>query len=178
MNEYRFREKANFIWSIGKLLRGDYKPYEFGKVILPLTVIRRLECVLSCSKEEFLQRINNGEHIKLVSRKMGLSFYNTSNFNFKNLMDDAHNIAFNLIKYINGFSENAKEIIDSFNFSEQIERLEKANLLYLVISKFSNINLHSDQVSNLEMGYIFEELIRKFSEQSNEMLENTFHQEK
>lgn len=168
MNDYNFREKAKFIWSIGNILRGDYKANEFGKVILPLTVLRRMDCTLSRTKREFIQRVDNGEHIKLVSRKMNLDFYNTSKFNFGNLKDDPNNIALNLINYIDGFSENAKEILEYFNFNEQIERLDKSNILYLIITKFSEIDLHPNNVSNLEMGYIFEELIRKFSEQSNE----------
>jgi len=168
MNDYNFREKAKFIWSIGSILRGDYKANEFGKVILPLTVLRRMDCTLSRTKKEFIQRVENGEHIKLVSRKMNLDFYNTSKFNFENLKDDANNIALNLINYIDGFSENAKEILEYFNFNEQIDRLDRSNILYLIITKFSEIDLHPSNVSNLEMGYIFEELIRKFSEQSNE----------
>lgn len=168
MNEYSFKEKANFIWSLGGLLRGDYKPHEFGKVILPLTVLRRLDCVLNDTKDEFIRRLESGEHIKLICHKMGLNFHNTSKFCFENLKDDANNIALNMMNYINGFSDNAKEILDCISFNEQIDRLEKANLLYMIITKFGAVDLHPDRVSNLEMGYIFEELIRRFSEQSNE----------
>lgn len=166
-----FQEKANFIWSVADLLRGDYKQSEYGKVILPFTVLRRLDCVLEPTKEQVLAKIptitaqNKGP---ILERITGQSFYNTSRYDFKKLKDDANHIADNLINYINGFSPNAREIIDYFNFSEQITRLDNANLLYLVVCKFAEIDFHPHTVSNIEMGYIFEELIRKFSEISNE----------
>lgn len=166
-----FQEKANFIWSVADLLRGDYKQSEYGKVILPFTVLRRLDCVLEPTKEQVLARIptitaqNKGP---ILERITGQTFYNTSRYDFKKLKDDANHIADNLINYINGFSPNAREIIDYFNFTEQITRLDNANLLYLVVCKFAEIDFHPDTVSNIEMGYIFEELIRKFSEISNE----------
>lgn len=166
-----FQEKANFIWSVADLLRGDYKQSEYGKVILPFTVLRRLDCVLEPTKEQVLARIptitaqNKGP---ILERITGQTFYNTSRYDFKKLKDDANHIADNLINYINGFSPNAREIIDYFNFTEQITRLDNANLLYLVVCKFAEIDFHPHTVSNIEMGYIFEELIRKFSEISNE----------
>lgn len=166
-----FQEKANFIWSVADLLRGDYKQSEYGKVILPFTVLRRLDCVLEPTKEQVLAKIptitaqNKGP---ILERITGQSFYNTSRYDFKKLKDDANHIADNLIDYINGFSTNAREIIDYFNFTEQITRLDNANLLYLVVCKFAEIDFHPHTVSNIEMGYIFEELIRKFSEISNE----------
>ncbi|MGE5604098.1 MAG: type I restriction-modification system subunit M, partial [Bacteroidota bacterium] len=166
-----FQEKANFIWSVADLLRGDYKQSEYGKVILPFTVLRRLDCVLEPTKEQVLAKVptitaqNKGP---ILERITGQSFYNTSRYDFKKLKDDANHIADNLINYINGFSPNAREIIDYFNFTEQITRLDNANLLYLVVCKFAEIDFHPHTVSNIEMGYIFEELIRKFSEISNE----------
>lgn len=166
-----FQEKANFIWSVADLLRGDYKQSEYGKVILPFTVLRRLDCVLEPTKDQVLAKVptitaqNKGP---ILERITGQSFYNISRYDFKKLKDDADHIADNLIDYINGFSPNAREIIDYFNFSEQITRLDNANLLYLVVCKFAEIDFHPNTVSNIEMGYIFEELIRKFSEISNE----------
>jgi type I restriction enzyme M protein len=168
-----FQENANFIWSVADLLRGDYKQSEYGKVILPLTVLRRLDCVLEPTKQQVLKKIptiTTQNIAPIINRLTGQTFYNTSRYDFKKLKDDANNIAANLVNYINGFSPNAREIIEYFSFNEQITRLDNANLLYLVISKFASdeIDLHPDRVSNIEMGYIFEELIRKFSEISNE----------
>lgn len=166
-----FQEKANFIWSVADLLRGDYKQSEYGKVILPFTVLRRLDCVLEPTKQRVLEKIPTitAQNIApIINRITGQSFYNTSRYDFKKLKDDANNIASNLTNYINGFSANAREIIDYFGFTEQINRLEEANLLYMVVEKFADIDFHPDRVGNIEMGYIFEELIRKFSEISNE----------
>ena len=168
-----FQEKANFIWSVADLLRGDYKQSEYGKVILPFTVLRRLDSVLEPSKEQVLELVDslkdaNYDIEPIVLTQIGLPFYNTSKFDFEKLKADPPNIATNLRNYINGFSKSALEIIQYFNFETQIDRLDKAGLLYLVVSKFSEIDLHPDRVNNHEMGYIFEELIRKFSESSNE----------
>lgn len=166
-----FQEKANFIWSVADLLRGDYKQSEYGKVILPFTVLRRLDCVLEPTKEQVLAKLptitaqNKGP---VINRITGQTFYNISRYDFKKLKDDANHIVENLTDYINGFSTNAREIIDYFSFTEQITRLDNANLLYMVVCKFADFDFHPDTVSNIEMGYIFEELIRKFSEISNE----------
>jgi type I restriction enzyme M protein len=134
-------------------------------------VLRRLDCVLEPTKQQVLDKIPTitAQNIApLINRITGQTFYNTSKYDFQKLKDDANNIASNLVNYINGFSQNAKEIIDYFNFSEQITRLDNANLLYMIVCKFAEFELHPDSVSNIEMGYIFEELIRKFSEISNE----------
>jgi len=166
-----FQDKVNFIWSIAELLRGDYKQSEYGKIILPLTVIRRLDSVLTSTKQAVLEKlplITSQNKAPIINKITGQTFHNISKFDFGKLTDDANNISTNLIDYINGFSANAKEIIDYFSFQEQITRLDNANLLYLVVGKFSEIDLHPDTVSNMEMGYVFEELIRRFSEQSNE----------
>lgn len=166
-----FQEKANFIWSVADLLRGDYKQSEYGKVILPFTILRRLDCVLELTKQQVLETIPTitAQNIApMINRITGQTFYNTSRYDFKKLKDDSNNIATNLVNYINGFSTNAKEIIDYFNFNEQITRLDNANLLYMIVSKFAEFDFHPEVVSNIEMGYIFEELIRKFSEISNE----------
>ena len=165
-------EKSNFIWKIADLLRGDYKQSEYGDVILPFTVLRRLDSVLEHTKDEVL-RLNETLPYKnkapFFNKVTGHKFYNISQFTFATLKDDSNNIADNLRDYIQGFSDNAREILESFDLYAQIERLDKANLLYLIVSRFAeDIDFHPDRVSNNEMGYIFEELIRKFSEISNE----------
>ncbi|MBF0548664.1 MAG: SAM-dependent DNA methyltransferase [Candidatus Riflebacteria bacterium] len=175
-NKVNFQDKAGFIWSVAELLRGDYKQSEYGKVVLPFTVLRRLDWVLEPTKEAVLKKINelpaNADdkiREKLLNRASEQMFHNLSPFTFSKLKGDSEHIGANINNYLNGFSTNIREIfIDKFNLPEQIDRLDKANLLYLIVSKFCEIDLHPDQVSNIEMGYIFEELIRRFSEQSNE----------
>jgi len=170
----RFNEKVSFIWSVADLLRGPYKPSQYGQVMLPMTVLRRLDCVLEPTKDKVLQRVESlkGGPVKdselILNRAAGQQFHNTSKFDFQNLKGDPNNIAANLVHYIKSFSSKAREIIDNFKFEEQIVSLDKANRLYLIVSKFSELDLHPDKVPNIEMGYIFEELIRKFSEQRNE----------
>ena len=169
-------EKSNFIWKIAEILRGDFKQSEYGDVILPFTVLCRLDSVLAPTKDRIMEIHRKGkfktEYAKLAGFKNitgGLKFYNISEFTFAKLKDDAVNIADNLTDYIKGFSENARTILESFDIYSQIARLDKADLLYLIVTKFvDDIDLHPDHVSNNEMGYIFEELIRKFSEMSNE----------
>ncbi|MFL5862971.1 MAG: type I restriction-modification system subunit M N-terminal domain-containing protein [Solirubrobacteraceae bacterium] len=167
------RNHAAFIWSIADLLRGDYKQSEYGKVILPLTVIRRLDCVLEPIKQAVLEkhaqlagRIENLEPV--LQAVAGQQFYNTSPLTFTKLLDDPNMIADSLALYIGGFSSAAKDVIDKFDFSVQVERLKRGTLLYQVIGKFAELDLHSEVVSNIEMGYLYEELIRRFSELPNE----------
>lgn len=167
------RTHGAFIWSIAELLRGDYKQSEYGKVILPLTVIRRLDCVLEPTKRAVLQKhnelagkIDNVEPV--LQAVAGQQFFNTSPLTFTKLLDDPNTIADSLRLYIGGFSEAAKDVIDKFDFGVQIERLRRANVLYQVIGRFAEIDLHPEAVSNIEMGYLYEELIRRFSELSNE----------
>ncbi len=162
-----------FIWSVADLLRGDYKQSEYGKVILPLTVLRRLDCVLEGTKPAVLKAVEQHGHRPnpdpILRRAAGdLGFYNTSKLGFRRLLDDPQQLAGSLREYIAGFSPGAAETIQKFNFDEQITRLDEADLLYLVIGKFADVDLHPVVVSNLQMGYVFEELIRRFSEQSNE----------
>ncbi len=164
---------SSFIWSVADLLRGDYKQSEHGKVILPFTVLRRLDCVLAQSKDavlaEFaLRKKANVNPEPFLLKKSGLSFYNTSPLDFKKLMGDTDRIEENLTKYIKGFSPVVRDIFEHFEFDAQLARLNKANLLYIVAEKFANIDLHPDKVSNAQMGQVFEELIRKFAEISNE----------
>ena len=168
------RSHAAFIWSVADLLRGDYKQSEYGKVILPMVVLRRLDCVLEPTKQAVLDRRDTlkGSGIENVEPVLcsvsGEQFYNTSKLDLPKLLDDPANIADNLHAYIQGFSPGAREVLDRFDFAVQIERLNKSKLLYLVVAKFCEIDLHPDAVSNLEMGYLYEELIRRFSELSNE----------
>lgn len=169
------RQLANFIWSVADLLRGDYKQADYGKVILPFTVLRRLDCVLEPTKETvmgFYENTVKPMNLKnpepLLNQKAGVPFHNISQFTFQKLKEDSDNVAANLKNFINGFSAAGREIIEYFNFNDHIQRLDEANLLFLIVKKFAVIDLHPDAVSNLEMGYVFEELIRKFSELSNE----------
>jgi len=169
-----FGEKVSFIWSVADLLRGPYRPNQYKDVMLPLTVLRRLDCVLEPTKDKVLarQRKLEGGKVKnvepILCRVTGVPFYNTSRYTFDKLKGDPNNIAANLTNYIKGFSTRAREIIERFGFEEHIAKLDKADRLYLVVSRFCQIDLHPDRVSNIEMGYIFEELIRRFNEASNE----------
>ncbi|MHB1263827.1 MAG: type I restriction-modification system subunit M [Gemmatimonadaceae bacterium] len=162
-----------FIWSVADLLRGDYKPHEYGKVILPFTVLRRLDCVLEPTKPAVLAELEkrtkagvNPEPFLL--QKAGQLFVNTSPLDMKRLMGDQDHIRENLFAYVQAFSPAVRDIFESFEFHLQIERLAKAGLLYLVTEKFATIDLHPSVVSNAQMGTVFEELIRKFAELSNE----------
>lgn len=167
-------EKANLIWAIADKLTGVYKPHEYGEVILPLTVIRRFDCVLADTKDAVLKKNESVGALPMkdvfLTRESGFSFYNTSIYNFEKLTDEPDKIEENFRKYLNGFSENVRNIIEKFNFDNQITRLAEKNLLYIVIEEYTkpNADLHPDKISNLEMGYIFEEIIRKFSEAHNE----------
>jgi type I restriction enzyme M protein len=169
-----FSEKVSFIWSIAELLRGPYKPNQYKDVMLPLIVLRRLDCVLDPTKDKVLEKLKSlkGSKVQkiepLLNRVAKQPFHNISKFNFEKLKGDPNNIAPNLIHYIKNFSTQAREIIEHFGFEEQIEKLDKSDRLFQIISKFCDIDLHPETVSNIEMGYIFEELIRKFNEASNE----------
>jgi len=170
-----FNDKVNFIWSIAELLRGPYKPNQYKDVMLPLVVLRRLDCVLEPTKDGVLEKYEalKGGKVQnldpILNQVSGHNFHNISKFTFKKLKDDPDNLAANLTAFIKGFSANARDIIDKFGFEKEIEKLEKNDRLFLVISKFAvEIDLHPDVVSNIEMGYIFEELIRRFNEASNE----------
>jgi len=165
---------SSFIWSVADLLRGDYKQSEYGKVILPFTVLRRLDCVLAPTKAKVLAEgekkaaagLNPDPFLKRIVGTAG--FYNTSKLDLATLAGDQDHIRQNLYAYIQGFSPEARDIFERFEFIAQVERLAKAGLLYLVTEKFANIDLHPDRVDNAQMGHVFEELIRKFAELSNE----------
>ncbi|WP_371069649.1 N-6 DNA methylase [Sediminibacillus sp. JSM 1682029] len=165
-----FQEKVSFIWSIAELLRGPYKPEDYGKVVLPMAVLRRFDSVLDSTKEEVLNQYEQFKDIpeesrdEILKRVAKQRFSNVSKYDFSKLLSDADNIADNLRDYINGFSKTARDIIEYFDFDKQIDKMERNDLLYLVVKRFSEIDLHASVVSNVEMGYIFEELIRRFSE--------------
>ncbi|WP_287322154.1 class I SAM-dependent DNA methyltransferase [Mesorhizobium sp.] len=167
------QQLSSFIWSVADLLRGDYKQADYGKVILPFTVLRRLDCVLEPTKEAVLAEHSaktaqemNPEPFLL--RKAAQSFYNTSKLDMRTLMGDQDNIDQNLSAYIREFSPDVRDIFERFEFATQIDRLAKAGLLYQVTEKFARIDLHPSKVDNHQMGLVFEELIRKFAELSNE----------
>jgi type I restriction enzyme M protein len=162
-----------FIWSVADLLRGDYKQSDYGKIILPFTVLRRLDCVLESTKAAVLAEHEEKKKLGLnadpfLLRKAKQSFYNISPLDMKKLMGDQDHIKENLFSYIQGFSEAVRDIFERFEFYAQIDKLAKSGLLYQVTEKFVNVDLHPGKVSNSQMGLVFEELIRKFAEISNE----------
>ena len=164
---------SSFIWSVADLLRGDYKQSEYGKVILPFTVLRRLDCVLEATKPAVLAEKDKREKAGLNPEPFLLKtskqlFYNTSPLDLKKLMGDQDHIGENLRAYMQAFSPAVRDIFESFEFHTQIDKLAKSGLLYLVTEKFATIDLHPAAVSNARMGAVFEELIRKFAELSNE----------
>lgn len=168
-----FSEVTNFIWSVADLIRDVYKRGKYADVILPFTVLRRIDCVLAATKENVLKnydeyRAKLEDLSSVLKSSSGHSFYNTSRFDFEKLLADPNNIKQNMFDYLNGFSANMGEVIDRFKLRQEIDFLAQKNLLYKVVSKFSEIDLHPDTISNHDMGYVFEELIRKFNEQNNE----------
>ncbi len=169
-----FTDKVGFIWSVADLLRGDYKAHEYGRVILPLTVLRRLDATLTTTKaavlakDADLERQGLHNRAKVLERVAGVPFYNTSPLDFRRLLDDPEHIAANLRTYIAGFSPGAADVLVKYGFEEHIERLNEARLLYPVVAKFADLDVSPTTVSNVVMGYVFEELIRRFSEASNE----------
>src|SRR5262245_18791571 len=166
---------SSFIWSVADLLRGDYKQSDYGKVILPFTVLRRLDCVLESTKEavlaEFASKTKAGLNPEpFLIRKAGQSFYNTSRMDLRRLLGAPDDIRENLTAYVQAFSPSVRNIFERFDFYTQVDRLAKCGLLYQVTEKFvsPDIDLHPDKVSNAQMGLVFEELIRRFAELSNE----------
>lgn len=168
-------EKASLIWSIADKLVGVYKPHEYGDVILPLTVLKRFDSVLSDTKDKVLEMAKKypetfAKRDFILKETAGQKFYNTSKYDFKKLLDDPDNIEENFYNYINGYSDEVKDIIKNFDLNKQIEKMADNGILYQVIDTFNSekANLHPSYVSNIEMGYIFEEIIRRFNELSNE----------
>jgi type I restriction enzyme M protein len=174
MGTNNFREKANFIWSIADLLRGHYKQADYGKVILPFTVLRRLDSVLQPTKNAVLASFQKHKDKKpevlepILNNAAKAKFHNRSRFDFAELAKDHNNIAANLRNYINGFSISVREIIEYFSFEDQIRKLDEYDLLYMIVKRFAESNGIFKDVDSIQTGYIFEELIRKFAELSNE----------
>ena len=168
-----FTELANFIWSVADLLRGDYKQADYGKIILPFTLLRRLDCVLEGTKDAVLKEYEAHKHSGAgldhrLKRKSAQAFYNTSPFTLPGLLDDQKHVRQNLIAYVGDFSEDARDVFERFKFTERVAELEDKDLLFQLVQKFANVDLHPDAVPNETMGLVFEELIRKFAEASNE----------
>lgn len=167
-------EKAALIWAIADKLTGVYKPHEYGEVILPMTVIRRFDAILSDTKTAVVDKYESVKALPmrdvLLRKASGHAFYNTSKYDFEKLLDDPDNMEANFRDYLNGFSENVQDIIEKFKFDGHIATMANKGILYIVIKEFTSpkANLHPSAISNLEMGYIFEEIIRKFSEAHNE----------
>lgn len=168
-------EKANLIWSIADKITGVYKPHEYGDVILPLTVLKRFDDVLSETKEEVLKTASEfpetfAQRDMILKETSKQNFYNTSKYDFKKLLDDPSNIEINFYNYINGYSSEVQDIIENFELERHIKKMANNGILYSTIEAFAskNANLHPKEVSNIEMGYIFEEIIRRFSESHNE----------
>ena len=180
MSPANFQQLANFIWSVADLLRGPYRPPQYERVMLPLTVLRRFDAVLAPSKESVLKRYaelsakgqSNIDAIlnNLASDDEGkpLGFHNHSQLDFYKLKGDPDNIGRHLADYINGFSENIRKIFERFEFDKEIEKLEESNRLYQVVAQFAEIDLHPRRVDNITMGLVFEDLIRRFNEAANE----------
>lgn len=181
------KAQGDVIWNIANKLRGPYRPPQYRRVMIPLTVLRRLDCVLESTKDAVIEmhkklsaetKVNaEGETVpkfditgieKRINGKFKISFHNTSEFTFKKLLGDADNIAPNLLRYMAGFSSNARKIIEKFKFEEEIEKLDEANRLFEVIQEIAKVDLHPNRVPNIEMGYLFEDLVRRFNEQANE----------
>lgn len=172
------QEKANLIWEIATHLVGFYKPHEYGKVILPMTVLKRFDDALAATKDKVLatyktlneQGYEGAVRDGALCRTSGYSFYNTSNFNFARLLADPDNIQVNFDDYLQGFSDNVKDILVNFKFADEVKNMIKGNVLYVVIQEFNSkkADMSPDKITSMDMGYIFEELIRKFSESYNE----------
>jgi len=165
---------VSFIWGVADLIRDTFKRGKYQDVILPLTVLRRLDCVLADTKEAVLRRQAELSGLGLqdldaqLRKASGFAFYNTSRYDFEKLLADAPNLAANLRNYIAGFSPNMREVLEKFDFDNTIAKLDEAGLLFKVLERFKNVDLHPDRVDNPTMGMIFEELIRKFNEALNE----------
>ncbi len=180
MTPANFQQLANFIWSVADLLRGPYRPPQYERVMLPLTVLRRFDAVLAPTKQAVLARYETlkGKEPTVVDRVLNevakdekgtsLGFHNHSQLDFQKLKGDPDNIGQHLARYIDGFSENIRKIFDRFDFEQEITKLEESNRLYQVVAQFAEIDLHPRKVDNITMGLVFEDLIRRFNEAANE----------
>ena len=167
-------EIVSFLWGVANLIRDTFKRGKYQDVILPLTVLRRLDCVLAATKKQVLERQGQlkGKGLKDLDAQLrcvsGFVFYNTSRYDFEKMLADAPHLAANLRNYIAGFSANMREVLEKFDFDNTISKLDEAGLLFQVLERFKNVDLHPDRIDNPTMGTIFEELIRKFNEALNE----------
>ena len=167
---------ANLIWQIADLLRGPYRPPQYERVMLPMTVLRRFDCVLAPTKAKVLAshekrkggRLSGDALDRALDRVAGQRFHNHSPLDFEKLKGDPDEIAQHLVSYVQGFSKNVRDIFEYFEFESEIEKMREANILYLVVSKFCDVDLHPDRVPNEQMGLLFENLIRRFNELANE----------
>ena len=167
---------SSLIWQIADLLRGPYRPPQYERVMLPMTVLRRFDCVLAPTKDKVLAAYKRRRGGKLegaaldpiLNQVAGQRFHNRSGLDFEKLKGDPDNIERHLISYILGFSKNVRDIFEFFEFEAEIEKMHESNVLYLVVSKFADVNLHPNAVPNEQMGHIFENLIRRFNELANE----------
>ena len=165
-----FEDKVSFIWGVADLLRGDFKAHEYGQVILPFTVLRRLECALAPTKDAVVAKAPTVTTAAdaILTRASGQAFYNVSPLDLSRLLNDPGKVAPNLRTYLAGFSQGAREVLAAYGFEDKITRLAKADLLYQVVARFAELDLDPATVGNETMGYIFEELLRRFSEMSKE----------
>ena len=180
MNFQTHEELKAKIWEIANRLRGPYRPPQYRLVMLPMVVLRRLDCVLAPTKDAVLKRLAELEAQQMpqaaMDRLLGkaadptrtYALYNTSPYTFDRLLEDAENIAPNLVSYINGFSPTARSIFERFEFADQIDRLDASNRLFTIVKSMADVDLHPDRIDNLQMGYLFEYLVMRFNEQSNE----------
>ncbi|MBP6961952.1 SAM-dependent DNA methyltransferase [Candidatus Saccharibacteria bacterium] len=169
------KNQAGLIWNIADILRGGWKQHEYQDVILPLVVLKRLDNVLATNKQKVLQTYNqmhgtmsDESLVHFLEKEAGYKFYNTSPYDFKKLLDDSEGIYANFINYLDGFSPNVRDIVTKFEFQKQLNKLKSGKMLHLVLKELDKVDLRTEIVNNHDMGYIFEELIRKFNEQSNE----------
>ncbi len=168
-----FSDKVAFIWSCAELLRGDVKAHEYGQYVLPFLVLRRLECALEPTKTKVIDKAagldpNAPGSDKILRKIAGHGFYNTSPLDLTRLLNDPGNVAANMRTYVAGFSADVREVLEAYRFDERITNLDKADLLYKFVSKFAELDLSEGVVTNREVGLMFEELLRRFSEMSNE----------
>lgn len=168
-----FNQKTSMIWNIADILRGGWKQHEYQDVILPLVVLKRLDSILANTKPQVLEKYNEykrkvNDLDPILKRTSGAAFYNVSDYDFKTLLGEPKQLARNFKQYINGYSKNIQDIFEKFDFDKQLERLEGGKLLFLVIQELNKVDLHPSAVDNYQMGHVFEELLRKFSEMSNE----------
>ncbi|WP_028488468.1 type I restriction-modification system subunit M [Thiothrix lacustris] len=176
MSENTLNNHSDLVWKIAEILRGTYRPPQYRRVMIPMIVLRRLDCVLEATREQVKAELAKPVYQSMppiqieetIKRKLGIPFHNRSDFSFKKLLDDADKLETNLNKFISSFSVTARRILEKFEFDKEITKMEDANRLFEVVKAFADMDLHPDRLSNLEMGYIFEDLVRRFNEQANE----------